>query len=499
MRQADQREPGRYRPPVGRPVSLARQVSIVAASAEGFMARPRTNARQLASLLDAAPQPVYALDDRLAIVFANRACLQWVGYSAEELLGCRCRYHSSPEVTGADAAAAGLCPPPGLAGGGHAVSIVSSRDAQGRLRRRRARFVAFGTAADENAGIWAVVEAADLGEAESVTQPEEDPSSEAVRLHELLRGLRQRLGSSHPSGRLVGESLAIRQARARIGVAATSTASVVFIGPPGSGRQYAARSVHDAAPAIERGPIVPLACSLLGADLIRSTVAALSSRRSDEAAPRRGTLLLNDAEQIPEEVQEDLAAALSARSFPLRLMATSSISLAALARQGKYREELAALLSTIEIELPPLAERRQDLPLLAQAIVEQLNAHGERQLRGFTSEALDLLDAHSWPGNLDELVDVVACAHRAAEGPEIGVGDLPGSIRAAIEAAAHPRRVEQTIVLDQFLDDVQRELIRRALTRAKGNKAKAARLLGVTRPRLYRRMVQLGLEESGSG
>jgi DNA-binding NtrC family response regulator len=109
------------------------------------------------------------------------------------------------------------------------------------------------------------------------------------------------------------------------------------------------------------------------------------------------------------------------------------------------------------------------------------------------------LDAYAWPGNLDELARVVAEAHRRVEGPQVGAGDLPDRIRLAAEAAAYPPRPEETIVLDEFLAGVERELIRRALAQAKGNKAKAARLLGMTRPRLYRRLVQLGLEgDSGS-
>jgi DNA-binding NtrC family response regulator len=159
-----------------------------------------------------------------------------------------------------------------------------------------------------------------------------------------------------------------------------------------------------------------------------------------------------------------------------------------------FRADLAAMLSTIVISLPPLAQRRGDLPLLAQLFLEDCNAAGGRQIGGFSQAALDRLDAFPWPGNLDELAQAVAEAHRKAAGPEIGVDDLPEKLRAAAQAAAQPRRVDETIVLDEYLGRVERELIRRALTRAKGNKARAARLLGMTRPRLYRRMVQLGLE-----
>jgi DNA-binding NtrC family response regulator len=141
-----------------------------------------------------------------------------------------------------------------------------------------------------------------------------------------------------------------------------------------------------------------------------------------------------------------------------------------------------------------LAERRADIPLLAQAFVEERNARGPKQRSGFSPAALDRLDSYHWPGNLDELAEVVREAHERSAGPEILPDDLPKRIELALDAAARPRRREERIVVDEFLAQIERELIERALAQSKGNKAKAARLLGVTRPRLYRRMVQLGLE-----
>jgi DNA-binding NtrC family response regulator len=248
---------------------------------------------------------------------------------------------------------------------------------------------------------------------------------------------------------------------------------------------------------------MPLDCAVLGADLLEAAGAVIA-RPAVRGEP--GTLLLHRVDELPAEVQVQLADLLLRRpsrappGHPLaghggrRLVATAAEPLKELSRRGKFRGDLAALLSTITIELPPLVERRDDLPLLAQLFLEDCNAAGPRQIGGFSAAALERLDAYSWPENLDELAKVVAEAHGRAAGLEIGVGDLPERLHVAAQAAAHPRRTEETIVLDEYLGRVERELIRRALGRAKGNKAKAARLLGVTRPRLYRRMVQLGLE-----
>jgi DNA-binding NtrC family response regulator len=243
---------------------------------------------------------------------------------------------------------------------------------------------------------------------------------------------------------------------------------------------------------------VPLACSVLGAELIRFSIQALATGAPLGADAARSTLVLNDVDRLPPDVQTELTEVLVGRPFALRLVSTAEQPLVELVRRGRFQQDLAGVLSTLTIELPPLVERREDLPLLAQMFLEEINSQGTKQVGGFSPEALDRLDVHHWPGNLDELAQVVAAAHHRAGGPEIGVGDLPERIHLAAGAAAYPRRKEETIVLGDFLSRMERELVRRALARAKGNKAKAARLLGMTRPKLYRRMIELGLvEEQG--
>lgn len=149
------------------------------------------------------------------------------------------------------------------------------------------------------------------------------------------------------------------------------------------------------------------------------------------------------------------------------------------------------------IELPPLADRVEDLPLLVQTLVEELNVGRLRQLAGFSPEALDQLAAYPWPGNLDELGAVVREMHEKSQDTEVAPRDLPRTIHWGAEAASHSQRGDEAIVLEEFLGRVEKELIALAMRRAKGNKSRAAKMLGLTRPRLYRRLVQLGLEQPG--
>jgi DNA-binding NtrC family response regulator len=131
---------------------------------------------------------------------------------------------------------------------------------------------------------------------------------------------------------------------------------------------------------------------------------------------------------------------------------------------------------------------------LVQWHIEQANLRSPKQLGGCSPEALDRLADYSWPGDVRELEEMIEEAHARAEGPLIGPHDLPQRLAVASQASARPSKLDETIKLEQYLAEIEQELIVRALKRAKGNKTKAARLLGMTRPRFYRRLVQLGLE-----
>jgi DNA-binding NtrC family response regulator len=457
------------------------------------MAPGRAKATELAKLLSLAAQPVYLLDEQRSLVFCNQACLDWVGISAEDLLGQRCAYHSEAEPSRVKVAATDLCPPPQALAGQEITAVITRADERGGVSRRSARFLPLTDPANQVIAILVVVEPENLPTTIEPAPPAD--RSESAWLHERLWAFHRQAAVRLHADRLVGESPAMRRVRAQVATAAETQASVLLLGPPGSGRQRIAAAIHYSGPSTSPGSLIPLACNLLDPELILSTIRALANKPSGSERPERETLLLNDVDGLALAAQRPLVELLSAKSWPLRLIATSRQSIEDLARQDKYRADLAMLLSTIVIQAPPLAERREDLPLLAQQFLEQCNARSAKQLAGFSPEALDHLAAYPWPGNADELAQMVTEAHGRAEGAEIGPSDLPPRLHLAAAAAAHPRRVEPTIELDEFLARIERELLRRAMTRAKGNKSKAAKLLGMTRPRLYRRLMQQRLED----
>jgi DNA-binding NtrC family response regulator len=154
---------------------------------------------------------------------------------------------------------------------------------------------------------------------------------------------------------------------------------------------------------------------------------------------------------------------------------------------------LINFVATITIATPRLVERLDDLPILAQCFLETCNRESGKQVGSLRTDTLDELALHSWPGELDELSDVIAAAHAACDSHEVTPSHLPAVIHHAVQAASRPRKRTERIVLDDLLAQIEREAIVRALAQADGNKTEAADLLGMTRPRLYRRLVQLGL------
>lgn len=441
------------------------------------------------------------LDEELTIVFLNRAAQEWLGVE-ESLVGRRCAYHSGPQAAGLDAVAAGLCPPPQVLSGRSATAIVSRVAEDGRRIERKAKFLPIGFDAESVLGIIAILDMADqpttsVGDECCEASTTVEPTSSD--LHEHIRRFREEAAVRYRADRLIGQGPAMRLARRQVELAAACHDSVLVVGPTGSGREHLAAAIHygeqqvDASHAVLR-TLAPLDCSLLAGDLVEAVRAAIAREKLLSDSSATGTLLFHRIDELSIEVQAELAGLLIRKPVSWRLIATATQPLIELARRGAFREDLAMALSTIVVELPSLAQRRDDLPLLAQLFLEERNAAGARQIGGFTPAALDLLDGHAWPNNLDELAQVVAESHQRAGGREIDVADLPDRIRLVAQASVHARRPEETIAVDEYLGRVERELIRRALARAKGNKAKAARLLGLTRPRLYRRMVQLGLE-----
>lgn len=444
-------------------------------------------------LLKAAPNGIYAINDRREVVFCNRACAALLGVEVGELLGHRCDYRTAAAPVTLEDVAASLCPPAEVFAGEGVRTEMQLLSGAGELLRRQVTFHPLATDSADGVGVLAFV-----GHA----APANGPHSEASDLHALLWRVRRSMSTEPQVDELVGVSSAMRRVRDQVELASRGAARVLICGPPGSGREHVARVLHQRVSADSFRQLVPLFCPLLDAELLQGTITSLvrqtrlngSGEHSESVdGPAPPTLLLLEVDQLGEQAQAELAGFFALPDFELYSVATAEHSLPGLAEQGAFRTDLAFALSTLTITLPPLAERPEDIPLLAQHWLEAFNAEGGRQLNGFSSEALDELAGYGWPDNLDQLSEFVESAYRRAKGPLVEVGDLPDEIHGAVTADAHPARMDEPIVLDDFLAGIEKEVIMRALKRAKGNKTRAAQLLGVNRARLHRRLEYFGL------
>lgn len=455
------------------------------------MGRAAATRTALASLFDGAPSPLYVVDDRRRIVFCNQAFCHWIGHTAEQLVGQECHYHSQP-TTGIARVCAALCPPPESLAGQFRSGTVAIPVTEDRHKYRSALFVPLTYSTADSPGVVVVIADADLPETGDRNTDLLSARDEAHDWHQRLRRHRETWPLRFAIEHVVGTSPIMRRVQQQIGIAVSSPHPILIWGPPGSGREHVARTIHGhGQAATQRSPLTPLACPLLDADLLTSTVQSFIQRCAELKLERPGALLLLEADQLRPDAQTALWEFMQVHELELHFLATSRQPLIELSQRQKFRTDLAFALSILEIELKPLQERREDIPLLAQHILEQCNAAGKRQLGGFTREALDALSIYEWPKNIDELAAAIRHAHHVAQGALVGLTDLPEQIHLAQQAAAHPQRTLAPIDLEGFLRDMEQRLIQQALRHTKGNKSKACQLLGMQRARLLRRLAAL--------
>jgi transcriptional regulator with PAS, ATPase and Fis domain len=497
------------------------------------MARKIASTDALAVLFNESSRPIYAVDANRRIVYCNRTLANWLDMESGKIVGREVEFHSEPAADRDNLDAApltDLCPPPGAFAGERCRGTLSYVGRDGRLVHRRAEFTPLGdsgvsktkrskdSASAARYAVLAIVDDRDLSAQEVTTALTGGPMAD--ELHRTIRRFRRAQASRYSIESLLGNSPAMQKVRAQLAAAVASGANTLICGRPGSGRGHAARAIHYCATDTAARKLVPIDCELLTDDLLRRILDGL--RGTAEKSEARPTLLLENLDRMAASHQAIVASSVVQKTIVARIIATTGPYVApspddlerAPQDPGGEMSELAdnsvdelppatidtALLnaiSTITIRLPRLAERAEDLPVLAQFFLEAANQGSSKQVGSVRADALDLLALYSWPGELRQLRETLFAAHRACKTHEILPADLPNIIHHAYVAATHIRSRSERLVLDDLLQSIEREAIVRALNQANGNKSEAAALLGMTRPRLYRRLVQLGLASEG--
>jgi DNA-binding NtrC family response regulator len=480
------------------------------------MPRSQTIADSIIKLLDQSARPIYLVDAQRRITYCNPALAAWIELESKRIIGRRVEFHSEepklPDTTRDSAPLTDLCPPPRTFVGEAGRGTVSCQARNGNIIHRSAEFIPLGrvaktpTHAKENA-VLVLLHVEDLSPQEVAVEISGEPTTD--ELHRTIRRFRRGQAQRHSIHSLLGSSSAMKKVRSQAEAAVASGANTLIRGPRGSGRSHLALAIHYQSERADDNRLIPLDCELLTDEAFDDTLDKLRPARV--ATELRPTLLLENLEFMNSAQQRQLLGALQTGAIQARIIATvcagesqqetlpanDSINDgedANVARSpSRIDAALIEALSTISIQVPRLVDRLEDLPVLAQYFLEACNRGNSKQVGSLRSDALDSLALYSWPGELDQLRETIEAAHAACDSHEISAADLPPTFYHAFRAAKHVRQRPEPIVLDELLATIEKEAIVRALAQAGGNKSEAAALLGMTRPRLYRRLVQLGL------
>jgi DNA-binding NtrC family response regulator len=457
-------------------------------------------------------EAVFLLDRRRKLLFVNHAWERLTGFPSSEVLGLTC-HRRPPEATPRELheLARALRPPPEVL--------------RGKLLRAR-RWLTH-----PQTGVYCCdVQFVPLAGAESplailgkllpvrLTVPQA-----GAPLSPQLLTLRERFAHHFTLDLLQGRVPAVARVREQVRLALPHPFPVLIQGEPGTGKRWLARLLHFQGLAREQA-LVDLDCRRLPA---RALAAVLFDEVGLPRRKDRGTLYLNEPSHLPRELQSRLCEAFlselpaegSTAGGPVaalgpRVLAGCTTEPQAEILAGRFLEPLACALSTLTIVLPPLRHRLDDLPWLIDQALDRARQNASHHVTTLSEEAWHFLRTHGWPGNLRELYTVLSSACARAKGERIEAGDLPLYVRASAEGE---RAGDQVLQLDAILgevkmrlsqwrgevegrmgrwrDAVERNLLVQALRRAGGDKTRAAELLSISRPRLLRRLKDLGVTD----
>ena len=332
---------------------------------------------------------------------------------------------------------------------------------------------------------------------------------EVRSLRDENRKLREELVRRYSFENIVGRSPAMQEIFATIERVAPTRATVLIAGESGTGKDLIARAIHYQSPRRDR-PFVKINCTAIPENLMESELfgyekgaftGAVTSKPGRFELADTGTVFLDEIGDVPPNIQVKLLRVLQEREFErlgsnrtrqidVRVIAATNADLRAALEQGAFREDLYYRLNVVPINVPPLRERKEDIPALAEHFLRKYAAEFSSPVKAISDEALQVLLGHHWPGNVRELENVierslVLCSGEILKAADIRLDTAPRNSRAA---------GEPLLPEGMTLEEHERELIRKALERAQGNKSQAARLLGLSRNALRYRLSQMGLD-----
>lgn len=369
--------------------------------------------------------------------------------------------------------------------------------------------------------VESAVEAMRIGAFDYITKPFANEElllsvSKAVSFAETQQDnlrLRRQLQEKFGSGNIIARGKGMREVLEMVNRAAPSKSTVLVMGESGTGKELIARAIHDNSPR-KSMPFVSVNCMALNPGVLESELfghekgsftgaTALRKGRFEQAS--KGTLFLDEIGELTPELQVKLLRVLQEHQIErvggtetidvdIRIVAATNKNLQEAVSKGEFREDLFYRLNVVSIFLPPLRERREDIPFLADHFLDQYSKENEKNFTGFTAAAMDYLSAYEWPGNVRQLENVIERCTVLGQNETIDTGDLPPEIKdeeSQFKSAVDllPARLN----LADTMDKIEAALVRRALVRAEFVQVKAAEMLGLSKSNLQYKLKKYGL------
>ncbi|CAM9645460.1 unnamed protein product, partial [Discosporangium mesarthrocarpum] len=328
--------------------------------------------------------------------------------------------------------------------------------------------------------------------------------------------LKRELRSQSRDRNILGSSRAMQEVFDLIAQVAETKTNVLVSGESGTGKELVARAIHEQS-ARASGPFVAINCGAIPENLLESELfghvkgaftGAVQNKEGLFETATGGTLFLDEIGELSQPLQVKLLRALQEKSIrrvgdtvdrkiDVRIVSATNRRLEDEVAEGRFREDVYYRLNVIQLQLPPLRDREEDIPLLAQHFIRRFSEELGKDVDGMNAEAYDLLASYAFPGNVRELENLIERAVALARGPVIGPELLPPTVvRPAAAPPTAPRVTSEGVDLERLVADYERSLIEESLVASKGVKKQAARLLGISFRSFRYRLEKLGIEDS---
>jgi DNA-binding NtrC family response regulator len=326
--------------------------------------------------------------------------------------------------------------------------------------------------------------------------------------------LERELASRGVLGELIGESAAMQEIFAMLQQAAPAKATILITGESGTGKEIVARAIHQISPR-RAGPFFAVNCAAMPESLIESELfghekgaftGAVERRAGCFELARGGTLLLDEIGDMPVNTQAKLLRILEERrvrrlgsaheiDLDVRVLASTNMNLREVIAKGAFREDLYFRLNVFEVHLPPLRERKEDIPLLARALLSDLNRNHDCRVTEVSSEVLAIFERYDWPGNVRELRNLLERAVILAGSGAVTATHLPHGFAGRPETAPHTAGAPVVLEAGMRVDEAERSLIEITLRHTNNNRTRAAEILGISGKTLFNKLKEYGASE----